>query len=297
MSLTSYLFCKGCTKSDRKRDEGLHIPSTVKYIRDLRYGEHKKYHILDICWPKKVDNQPVDAKKDKLPVIVNVHGGGFVYGSKEVYQFYCASLAERGFAVINFNYRLAPKYKFPTPVKDLNAVLHWLLENKDNYPLDPENVILVGDSAGAQIASQYGAIYSNKKYEKIMKIEKPEITIKALGLSCGTYNLKKRALEEDNKGLMVDYLTKEPMRFGRKLDVLEYITKDYPPTYLFTSKGDFLMEECCIMDEFLNEQGVICKHKIYGNEKTYHVFNVDMKNEFSTEANNDQVAFFKRFLG
>ena len=155
MSLTSYLFCRGCTKADRKRDKGLKIPSTVEYIRNISYGEHKKYHILDICWPKKVDNQPVDPETDKLPVIVNVHGGGFVYGSKEVYQFYCASLAERGFAVVNINYRLAPKYKFPTPIKDLNAVLHWLVANQKEYPLDLNNVILIGDSAGAQITSQY----------------------------------------------------------------------------------------------------------------------------------------------
>ena len=296
MSLTSYLFCRGCTKADRKRDEGLHIPSTVEYVRDLRYGEDKKFQILDICWPKKINNQPVNEKKDKLPVIVNTHGGGFVYGSKEVYQFYCASLAERGFAVVNINYRLAPKYKFPTPIKDLNAALHWLVANQDEYPLDLNNVILIGDSAGAQITSQYGVIYSNDKYAKIMKIEKPEITVRALGLSCGTYDLKKRAEKEAGKGLMKDYLTKDALRFGRKLEVLEHITKDYPPTYLFSAKGDFLMEECCIMSEFLKEKGVTCKHRIYGTEKTYHVFNVDMKNEFSTEANNDQAEFFKKFL-
>ena len=81
MSLKSYLFIRGCTKSDRKRDEGLEIPSTVEYIRNLRYGDNEKYHILDVCWPKNMDSRPVDVNKDKLPVIVNVHGGGFVYGS------------------------------------------------------------------------------------------------------------------------------------------------------------------------------------------------------------------------
>ena len=297
MSLTSYLFCRGCTKSDRKRDEGLEIPSTVEYVRNLRYGEHKKFHILDVCWPKKVNNLPIDIQKDKLPVIVNVHGGGFVYGSKEVHQFYVSSLAEHGVAIINYNYRLAPKFKFPSPVEDLNAVLNWLAANQKKYPFDPENVILVGDSAGAQIASQYGAIYSNEEYANIMEIVKPEVTIKALGLACGTYNLKKRVQAEDNKGLMKDYLTKNPSKYGDKLAVLEHITKEYPPVYLFSSKGDFLMEECGIMADFLKEKGVTFEKKIYGNEKTFHVFHVDMKNEFSSEANNDQIEFFRRFLG
>jgi len=289
MSLTSYIFCRKCTKTDRKRDEGLVIPGTVEYKRNIRYGENEKFQILDICWPK-------EAAKEKLPVIVNVHGGGFVYGSKEVYQFYAASLAERGFAVVNFNYRLAPKYKFPTPIEDLNSVLHWLVEHKEEYPVDTTKVFLVGDSAGAQIASQYGVIYSNEKYAKIMEIEKPEITIRALGLACGTYDLKKRAQNEGGKGLMKDYLTKTPLQFGEKLDLLENITAAYPPSYVFSSKGDFLVEECGMMAEYLKEKGVPCEHKIYGNEKTYHVFHVDMKNEFSTAANDDQTAFFKSFL-
>ena len=297
MSLTSYMFCKGCTKSDRKRDKGLEIPRTVEYTRNLRYGKNKKYHLLDICWPKEVDNRLVDAKRDKLPVIVNVHGGGFVYGSKEVYQFYAASLAEKGFVVINYNYRLDPQYKFPSPIVDLNAVLTWLFVNTDMYPVDTEKVILVGDSAGAQIACQYGAIYSNDNYAEIMEIVKPKVVIKALGFACGTYNLKKRVMEEGAKGLMKDYLTKNPLNYGNKLDVLEHITKAYPPVYLFSSKGDFLMNECGIMADFLKEKGVTCEHKIYGNEQTYHVFHVDMRNEFSVVANNDQIEFFKRFLG
>lgn len=296
MSLMSYVFCKNCTKSDTKRDAGLEIPSTVEYIRNIPYGENKKYHILDVCFPKEADGQPRDAKKDKIPVIVSVHGGGFVYGSKEVYQFYAASLAERGFAVINFNYRLAPKYKFPSPVEDLNAVLSWLLDHKGEYPFDTKNVFLIGDSAGAQIGCQYGVLYSNENYAKIMGIEKPEITIRALSFACGTYNLKKRILAEGNKGLMRDYVTKNPTKFGEKLDILEYITKEYPPTYLFSSQSDFLLEECGIMAEFLKEKGVTCEHKIYGNEQTYHVFHVDMRNEFSSEANDDQTTFFKRFL-
>ena len=136
MSLAAYYFCKMCTKADKKRDEGLDIPDDVEYVRNIRYGENKKYHTLDICWPKLVEERPVDVQKDKLSVIISVHGGGYVYGSKEVYQFYAASLCRMGFAVINYNYRLAPKYKFPAPLEDLNAVISWLLENRKEYPLD-----------------------------------------------------------------------------------------------------------------------------------------------------------------
>ena len=198
-----------------------------------------------------------------------------------------------GFAVINFNYRLAPKYKFPAPLEDLNAVLEWLQKHAGEYPLDPGKVFLVGDSAGAQIASQYGAIYSNKEYAGIMEMKVPEVTILGLGLCCGTYDLKKKIETDDGKRAMRDYLTEEPSIFGKKLEVLEYIEKDYPPAYLFSSKGDFLVGECEPMAELLRSRGVRCEYKIYGNEQTGHVFHVDMRNEFGAVANAEQVEFFK----
>lgn len=288
MSLAAYYFCKMCTKADKKRDEGLEIPEDIEYVRNVRYGENKKYHTLDICWPKRIE--------EELPVIISVHGGGYVYGSKEVYQFYAASLAQMGFTVVNFNYRLAPKYKFPAPLEDLNTVISWLLEHQKEYPVDMQKVFLVGDSAGAQILAQYGAMYSNKEYASVMEMDVPKFTLKALGLCCGTYDLKKRALEADGKGLMRDYLGKDIRKYGEKLNVLNYITADYPPAYLFSANGDYLKEECRPMAELLRSKGVRSEYKIYGNEQTYHVFHVDMRNEFGKEANGEMVEFFKEVM-
>lgn len=216
-----------------------------------------------------------------------------MYGTKEVYQFYCAGLAERGFAVINFNYRLAPKYRFPAPLEDLNSVLRWMMAHEKEYPFDLNNVFFVGDSAGAQIVSQYGVIYSSREYRKIMDFKKPKLKIRAVGLCCGMYDLRKEIENEGVKGIMRDYLTSDPDRYGKKLDILDYISSDYPPTYLFSSGGDFLLGECEPMAHLLRERGVECEYKIYGTEDTGHVFHVDMRNEYSKEANDDQINFFK----
>lgn len=296
MSYGSYVFCKMCAKSDKKRDKGLSVPESIEYRRDIAYGEHKKFHLLDICWPRQTDGHATDPAIDKLPVIVSVHGGGYVYGSKEVYQFYAASLAEMGFTVINHNYRLAPKYKYPAPIEDLIAVLEWMLRNRENYPIDTDNVFLVGDSAGAQIVSQYGVICSNPEYEAVMGVKHPEVKIRGLGLCCGTYDVKKRIEKEGVKGVIRDYLTADPYQFGKQLDILEAINGNYPPSYLFSANGDFLKEECKPMAELLLSHNVLCEYKIYGTEKTGHVFHVDMRNEYGMQANREQIAFFKKIL-
>ncbi len=96
-------------KADDIRDAGLSTPDDIIRYDNICYGEDKKWQMLDVYRPK-------DKKDEILPVIVSIHGGGWVYGDKERYQYYCMNLAERGFAVVNFTYRLAPEFKFPSPL-------------------------------------------------------------------------------------------------------------------------------------------------------------------------------------
>lgn len=270
-------------RSDMKRDKGLKIPSSVDYFADLPYGAG---NTLDVCFPK--------GTKDKLPTIVSIHGGGYVYGSAKLYSLYAASLAERGFAVVNFNYRLAPKFKFPTPLIDTNDAMRWLAANAESYHLDPKNVFLVGDSAGAQLASQYAVIYSNRDYAEIMGLTVPDVTIRAVALNCGMYDLN---IIPHSNALMADYFTKEPEKYGKMLDALNFIGAAYPPTYIMSAPGDFLLENCEPMAAHLRSRGVETVCKIYGDDKTYHVFHLDVRNKVGKTANDDEAEFFKRHLG
>lgn len=107
MSLGIFLMKKSMAKNDRARDKKIPIPNEVDYQRDIPYREDlKNSPVLDVYKPKR-------GKDDYLPVIVSIHGGAYCYGSTDVYLRYCASLAKEGFAVISFNYTLAPKAKFP----------------------------------------------------------------------------------------------------------------------------------------------------------------------------------------
>ena len=102
-------------ESDTKRDAGLTTPHDVERFDDIVYGDDPKWQILDVYRPR-------EASGKRLPVIVSIHGGGWVYGNKEVYQFYCMSLAQHGFAVVNHTYRLAPEFKFPASISCFPAL-------------------------------------------------------------------------------------------------------------------------------------------------------------------------------
>ena len=71
MSLMSFLYRRGCRKSDEKRDEGLTTPSDIKRFDNISYGA-KKEQLLDVYRPKQ-------AQGEELPVIISVHGGAWVF--------------------------------------------------------------------------------------------------------------------------------------------------------------------------------------------------------------------------
>lgn len=275
--------CAEFAAGDAKRDAGLSTPEGIERFDGISYGQHAA-HTLDVYRPKGAG---------VLPLIVSVHGGGYVYGSTEVYQFYCMDLALRGFAVVSFNYRLAPEFKFPTPLFDLNRVMEWVQENAEKYSLDLENIFMLGDSAGAQLASQYAAISTNAEYAEIMGIRPTGLAIRALGLNCGMYDLHSHLQNKEGpNGVMSCYFTDSPEVFGEKLDVLSFITAGYPPAYLISSPGDFLLANCRPMAELLRSRGVEAEYRIYGGEDTGHVFHVDIRSEVGRQANDDEISFF-----
>lgn len=114
--------------SDTIRDRGLQAPKDIVRFDNLPYGTDPRWQTLDVYRPK-------NAGDTALPVIVSVHGGGWVYGDKNLYQYYCMSLAQHGFAVVNFSYRLAPRHKFPAALQDTDAVFHWVMAHAVDYHL------------------------------------------------------------------------------------------------------------------------------------------------------------------
>ena len=290
MSLQSMLFRYGASKSDKKRDAAIALPRGITECRNISYGPHGTDNLLDVCYP--------DGTTTPLPTIVSIHGGGYVYGSKEIYRRYAMDMARRGFAFVNFNYRLAPKWKFPTPLADTNAVLHWVVKNAARYHLDPDRIFLVGDSAGAQLASQYAAIWSNPLYGALFQLKLPRIRIRALGLNCGLYDMRAQAAQP-RMGMHLDYLGKDLSPDDPRFRVLESIGNNYPPAFVTTSCCDFLRDTAEPMCRLLTERGIDAAWKCYGTEgnKTVgHVFHVNILLDEAIQCNDDVAAFFRRYL-
>ena len=89
-----------------------------------------------------------------VPVLLYLHGGGFVIGSLDTHDSLCRQLALRsGAAVVALDYRLAPEHRFPTAVDDAWAALQWLHTHATTLGLDGTRLAVGGDSAGGTLAA------------------------------------------------------------------------------------------------------------------------------------------------
>jgi len=88
------------------------------------------------------------------PGILYLHGGGMIFGNRfGGVGAYLPFIASHGVVVVAVDYRLAPEHPDPTPVEDCFATLRWMLANADELGIDPERLIVAGQSAGAGLAA------------------------------------------------------------------------------------------------------------------------------------------------
>lgn len=119
----------------------------VEVLRNVAYTEGGRKAHLDIYRPK--DRDLADA-----PVLVQIHGGGWTIGNKEQQGLLLMNrMAQEGWVCVSVNYRLAPKYKFPTQIIDVKRALAWVHENIKEYGGDSSYIAVTGGSAGGHLAA------------------------------------------------------------------------------------------------------------------------------------------------
>ena len=285
---------KAFKETDDLRDLGLTTPDSIVRYDDICYGEDAKWQSLDVYRPKNAGDK-------KLPVIVSVHGGAWVYGDKERYSFYCMDLATRGFAVVNFTYRLAPEFQFPASLEDTNSVFKWVFAHASEYGFDTENVFAVGDSAGAHILGLYSAFCTNKDYTKLFSFKPLEgFKPKAIVLNCGAFKLELSDDPEDmNTGLMHDLMpnhgTEEEMEL---INVSSKVNSDFPPCFIVTATGDFLIDQPALMIDKFIKYSVPHEFHFYGDKDNElgHVFMLRIREDAAKICNDEECDFFRKFM-
>lgn len=286
---------------DDVRDAGLVTPPGVERFDDIAYGVDPAWQSLDVYRPRERAEASSPTAPQALPVIVSIHGGGWVYGDKERYQWYCMDLATRGFVVVNFTYRLAPEWQFPASMEDTCAVFAWVVEHIAGYGGDPERVCAVGDSAGGHMLGMFSNLCTNPDYAARFDFAPSAGFVpKAVAINCGVNEI--RITDDPNdltSALMADFLPG-----GGTADELDaiavgrHVTGAFPPAYVMTCDGDFLHDQCVELAQVMRNRGVTHELHVYTGigEPLPHVFHCNMRLEEARRCNDDECRFFRRFV-
>ena len=214
----------------------------IVYVNDICYGEKYPNSYLDIYYP--------DADRTvQRPTLFYIHGGGLIFGDKVTGDplaggtdrdcDFLTELAKRGYNVVSPNYALAPEFRFPVQLEQVDQMLKFLTKNQETFSLDMEHVFLGGGSAGADLSEIYGTMLVNPEYAKkigvIPSIRKEQIS----GLVLDEAALSARSFDANVDAMFgcwfgVDYPSKNE-EIAELFDAAKWIKESYIPSFINTS--------------------------------------------------------------
>ncbi|MFZ5733386.1 MAG: alpha/beta hydrolase [Pseudomonadota bacterium] len=253
--LIRFVFDRGAAAASAKLEK--HLPQTIS-TTTASYDPSDKNAILDVYRPPQQDI--------KGPVVVWIHGGGFVSGRRADIANYLKVLAGRGFVVVNVDYTIAPEAKYPMPVRQVGKALAFLAQNGGRLGVDANRIVLAGDSAGAQIAAQTAAIVTNSDYARRVGVAPADGSFRLAGalLFCGIYDITGMGRQGGILGWFVGsttwaYSGARDWRNAKGFETMSVapnITGAFPPTLISAGNADPLGPQSAAMAAALKAKGV-----------------------------------------
>ena len=179
----------------------------------------------------------VSRESGKRPCVIVVHGGSWSSGDSRQLPELNWELAARGYQVAAINYRMAAKYQTPAPVEDVENAINYLCRHADELNIDTNKFVLLGRSAGAQIALLAAYTLHNERIKGVIDFYGPADMVWG-------YSIPTSPLVMDSRKVMRDYIggsyEQVPAKFAA-CSPLEFVDKRSVPTLIIHGENDVLV--------------------------------------------------------
>ena len=232
--------------------KGTIIHGNIPYNNDTL-----KKHLLDIYLPADT--------KGKLPLVVFIHGGGWIGNDKYADMGYMpntvTAMLNNGMAVASIDYRFAMQAVFPAILQDCNKAVSFLYDNADKYSLDKSRIALMGFSAGGHLASLMGTSQNNKVRNFYFSNTYRPFQYKAVVDFYGPTDLVLLPGNEDEKspeGLLIGAAPLLRPDLAKAASPITYIDKNDPPFLIYHGEKDSIVsnKQSKLFSAWLNYYGV-----------------------------------------
>lgn len=260
-------------------------------------------NIEDIIMPNNISARiirPIDAKDEILPVIMYFHGGGWVLGDAETHDRLIRELSVKTHSAVVFvNYSRAPEAQFPIAINQAYSATKYIAEFGESMKLDTNKMVVVGDSAGGNIAIAVTMMAKRNNFPKIMNqvlfypvTNTRDLTTKSYTQFYDGYWLSKKAMQWFIDSYIPDIQTRNNI-LASPLLASKKDLKNLPPALIICGENDVLRDEGIMYAKNLQDAGVSVELLIA--EKAIHDFMMldPLKNNKSTK---DMLLFSTTYL-
>lgn len=222
----------------------------IYFVKDIPYSNaSKNYTSGDLYF-----NPLILKDGKKHPIILNIHGGGFVMGDKHYRKTLSEFYASKDFFVYNVNYRLPPKTDIFGCIHDVIDAANHIKKLSEEYNIDIDRIVITGDSSGAFLASYIACVKFNPEIAEKLNLPQVEINIAALILHSGPYNMEAMINEDLPLGLTTELAS---MLVGYQLNDDLSDIKNYK-YYNYMSPINFVNDKWCPTFISWSDTDVIC---------------------------------------
>jgi acetyl esterase/lipase len=212
----------------------------VRVHSHISYGDAGKRNLLDIY-------QPTTPREGGSPILLQVHGGAWIIGSKEEQaKPLMYHMSQRGWICVAINYRLSPKDAFPAHIIDVKKAIAWIKENIAEYGGDPDFIAITGGSAGGHLSSLAALTPNRAQWQP--GFEDVDTTVQAAVPFYGVYDFLDRF--DIRTGMSMDGIIAEKVMQCSKegnreawdeCSPLSHVNADAPPMYVIQGSHDSLV--------------------------------------------------------
>ena len=218
----------------------LHDRQRVTRVRDIAYGPGGRRQQLDVYRPRE--------PRAGCPVLLQVHGGAWVFGRKDNQGLPLINeMVRQGWVCVALNYRLSPKATFPDHLVDCKLALRWIREHIADYGGDPGFVAVTGGSAGGHLAALVALTPNDPEYQP--GFEDVDTSVVAAVPFYGAYDFLEHngvRIETASKPGFVEKLVmksspREAPRAWQRASPIRWVHADAPPFFLLHGTHDSLV--------------------------------------------------------
>jgi acetyl esterase/lipase len=209
-------------------------PPGVRLYKDLSYlpNGHQR---------QKLDLYVPENRSGPMPLIVWIHGGAWMHGSKK----YCLPLpwTRKGYLVASIDYRLSQDARFPAQIKDCKAAVRWLRIHAKEYGIDSHRLVAWGDSAGGHLASLLGTAGDVPEWELglLSVSSRVQVVINWYGRADLTRVSADPTWADSPSALLLGGHGKDVAELAKKASPILHVSKDDPPFLIMHGSMDSLV--------------------------------------------------------